>query len=168
MRSKFLIVTITCILLSAMFAGCGGSPEIGEVVSGDIWQVRVISVENETRLEGTSDRWWSTEEGYLFLVVGLRISNISTEDQGLPQTSLTLTDSEKRVYTPVGWGDWSWPIGGEGGVYYELGFTATMVVHAGDEISGETPSDYVVFAVPDDAEGFYFKFQDLPEIYLGQ
>lgn len=173
MQSKFLIAAITFVMLAAIVVGCAGPssspetsspPEIGDVVSGGIWEVEVISVKNETTLEriaqpGIPKMSWSAPEGYSFLVVEVQIHNTSTTNQEYHSSSLTLTDSENQVYTPVGAGSVNIAVDL---VSYNLNVTWTATV------SGETPSEYIVFAVPDDAEGLYFKFLDLPEIYLGQ
>jgi len=132
-------------------------PSIGTMVSGDVWQLKVVSVKKATTLAGSaySGESYSAKPGYSFLVVELHIENVSATDQPYHSSNFAVTDSEKRVYTVIGS-----QIGLD---EYFLGSTFT-----GSMAPGGVFSDDCVFGVPNDAKGFHFKFQDLPSIDLGQ
>jgi hypothetical protein len=141
------------------------TPKIGDVVSGDIWQVKVVSTRKDITLKrstlgniSSNKGSYSANEGYLFLTVEVQIINISTIEQMYDSRSISLIDSDKLLYLPKGKGD--------DGENFDLDLTYWTMRPVPGKTSSLT-SYYIVFIVPKDAKGFYFRFQDMPAIDLG-
>ena len=174
---KYLMIISTCIILVFTAITCGGTGTTtetndsttgnGDVVSGDVWEIKVVSVRTETRLEGEHGGKacsWTSEEGYSFLVVKVLIKNISVEKEWVRLSDISITDSEGQVYVAEGYGGERLDIvQGYGEDYYHMPTAWMTAVSPAGELSIK-----FVFTVPNDAVGFHLHFYDLPAIYLEQ
>lgn len=148
-------VTITMDRAKSVTANFREGYTVGSLVSGDVWEIQVVSVEKETN--GANLMGWErlAKAGYYFFVVEVQYRNLSSETQWSHSRNITLTDSNNRVYacTDSGSSGFSW---------FRRSFEITVPP------SSDFSTVQIAFEVPDYAEGFYFSFEDLPEIYLGQ